>query len=991
MYAEVIIPLALPKNYTWSVPEQCQVREGCRVEVELKNKKYAGIVKRLHQDKPAAFEPKPIGNVLDVEPILHPAQLQLWEWIAGYYLCSEGEVMAAALPAHFKLSSETILVFNEEIGDDFSMLDHDEYLVAEALTIKKELKLTEVQQILDSSHVYPVIKRLIEKKVCFVWEALKETYSAKKENYILLNPEYRDEDKLAKLLNDWDPPIAEEPDSDSSSSGRSSNVNTKDFDLSSSPRPDSRQKAPKQPTGPKTPKNPKAPKQLELLLAYLHLYRTQGEVTKPDLLKKSGASDAQLKGLVEKNILLIERRSVDRLRYLPRDITIDFELSPAQQKAFEEIGEAFQTRSVCLLHGVTASGKTEIYIRQMEQIVRQGRQVLYLLPEIALTSQIIRRLQRHFGGYIGIYHSKFSQNERLEIWNKIRTGELKIILGARSALFLPFEDLGLIVADEEQDASYKQQEPAPRYHARDAAIYYASLFQAKVLLGSATPSVETYYNASRGKYGLVELNQRFGQVQLPDITIIDTKALRALFRQQARAQHKHAGPRNFSGSSHTKDTAGSSNLSNGRSSEDPAYTGNPPSANNSTPPADDAILNDLFGPPAGSANPSDNQPRANPADNNPSSNLSHVNPRGNIPRITPDTPDRIDPSSANIPDTPAPPSRDNSKIILSPQLQEAIEASLAAGKQVILFQNRRGYSPYQVCEVCGWIPQCRNCDVSLNFHKLTNKLHCHYCGTVYPPLHTCAACGNHRFVQHNFGTERIEEHLEGIFPKARIARMDIDSVRGKTAHDSLIQQFEQQRIDILVGTQMVVKGLDFGHVNLVGILDADSILSFADFRVNERAFQLMEQVSGRAGRKDGEGRVLIQVANTGHPVLSYIKAHDYKLFFQHEIAARQQFFYPPFSRIIMVTFRHKDKEVVQAAAQFFANNLKKDFGKYMVGPAEPAVGRVRNQYLMELMLKLPKDGHTISFAKHVIQQQTAILHYDKKFRSVVVIPDVDAL
>jgi len=812
MYAEVIIPLALPKNYTWSVPEQWRmsIHEGCRVEVQLRNKKYAGIVKRMHLEKPEAFQPRDILNLLDQEPIVHPAQLQLWEWVAGYYLCSEGEVMAAALPAHFKLSSETILVFNEETGDDLSHLDNDEFVVAEALHIKKELKINEVQQLLDSSHVYPVIKKLIEKKVCFVWEALKDTYSAKKESYVLLNPAYSDEEKLAPLLNDW---------------------------------------------------GGKAPRQLELLLAYLHLSRTEGEVTKSALLKKSGASDAQLKGLVEKGILIIERRNVDRLRYLPRDINIDFELTPAQQAAFDRIEQHWQERSVCLLHGVTSSGKTQVYIRQIEKVIRQGKQVLYLLPEIALTSQIIRRLQKHFGGYIGIYHSKFSQNERLEIWNKIRSGELKIILGARSSLFLPFNDLGLIVADEEHDPSYKQQEPAPRYNARDAAVYYASLFKAKVLLGSATPSVETYFNAMNGKYGLVELSERYGQVRLPGIEIVDTKKIR------------------------TKD----------------------------------------------------------------------------------------------------------GKVIISPDLHTAIEQSLAAGKQVILFQNRRGYSPYQVCEVCGWIPQCRNCDVSLNFHKLTNKLHCHYCGTVYPPVNTCAACGNHVFVQRNFGTERIEELLEEVFPKARIARMDIDSVRGKTAHDTLIQQFEQQRIDILVGTQMVVKGLDFMHVNLVGILDADGILSFADFRVNERAFQLMEQVSGRAGRMDGQGRVLIQVGNTAHPVLAYLRAHDYKLFFQHEQAARQQFFYPPYSRIILVTFRHKDKEVVQAAAQLFANNLKQELGAYLVGPAEPVVGRVRNQFLMELLLKLPKDGHTISSAKQMIQQQTAILHNHPKFRSVVIIPDVDAV
>ena len=842
MYAEVIIPLALPANYTWSVPEQwqSQVKEGCRVEVELRNKKYAGIVKRLHSDKPSAFEPKPIGNLLDTEPILHPSQQKLWEWIAEYYLCSEGEVMAAALPAHFKLSSESILSFNEEAGDDFSALDNDEFVVAEALHIRKELKLSEVQQLLDSNHVYPVIKRLIEKKVCYVWESLKETYTPKKADFVLLSPEYAAEDRLAELLNGW----------------------------------------------------ARAPKQLELLLAYLHLQKTAGEVSRSELLKKSGASAEQLKGLVDKQILIIQRRTIDRVAYLPPVIHIDFEFSAAQQTAYDGIETAFGQRPVCLLHGVTSSGKTQIYIRQIEAAIRQGRQALYLLPEIALTSQIIRRLQRHFGGHVGIYHSKFSQNERLETWNKIRTGEIKIVLGARSAIFLPFADLGLIIADEEHDASYKQQEPAPRYHARDAAIYYASLFGARVLLGSATPAVESYYNAITGKYGLVELKERFGNVPMPTIEIIDTKVVKPFKKLKVR-----------------------------------------PVAVNQESPAE-------------------------------------------APEPT---------------DDPLTGSRDYGKPILSPALHAEIEKSLAAERQIILFQNRRGYSPYQVCEVCGWIPQCRNCDVSLNFHKLTNKLHCHYCGTVYPPVTTCAACGNHRFVQRNFGTERIEEHLEAVFPKARIARMDIDSVRGKTAHDTLIQQFEQRRVDILVGTQMVVKGLDFEHVNLVGILDADSIIHFAEFRANERAFQLMEQVSGRAGRKDGEGKVLIQAADTAHPVLAYVKAHDYSLFIHHELPFRQQFGYPPFTRIIRVTFRHTSKEVVESAAGFFAITLKKEFPNYLIGPAEPVIARVRNQYLMEVMLKLPKDGQTIAFAKHIIRQQTAILHSDRKFRSVVIIPDVDAL
>ena len=398
MYAEIIIPLALPKNYTWQVPIQFQeqIRVGCRVEVILgKNKKYAGVMKKFHFEKPLAFEPKDILNILDVEPIVFEEQMKLWEWIADYYMCSEGEVMAAALPSHFKLSSETILIRNDEYGEDFSQLDHDEYLVAEALLIKKELKLSEVQQILDSSHVYPVIKRMIDKKVCFVWESLKETYSPKRETFVILSPEYESEEKLSELMNNWK----------------------------------------------------RAPKQLDLLLSYLHISKTAGEVSKSELLKKSGGSEAQLKGLEEKKIVRLEKRSIDRVQYLPRNVSIDFELTQAQEKALESVREKLSKKNVCLLHGITSSGKTLVYIKLIEQFIKEGKQVMYLLPEIALTSQIIRRLQKHFGGYIGIYHSKFNQNERIEIWNKIKSGELKIILGARSSLFLPFSDLGLIIVD----------------------------------------------------------------------------------------------------------------------------------------------------------------------------------------------------------------------------------------------------------------------------------------------------------------------------------------------------------------------------------------------------------------------------------------------------------------------------------------------------------------------------------------------------------------
>lgn len=816
LYAEIIIPLALPKNYTWFVPDHLMesVKVGCRVEVNLgKNKKYAGIVKRLHNEKPELFEPKEILNILDVEPVIYEQQLHLWEWIAHYYMCSEGEVMAAALPSHFKLSSETIVVFNDEYGEDFSALDHDEYLVAEALLIKKELKLTEVQQILDSSHVYPVINILINKKVCFVWEALKQTYSAKKETYVLLSSQYDNEEELAKLLNE-------------------------------------------------DKKLQRAEKQMELLLSYLHLMKTLGEVTKSELLKKSKASDSQLKGLMDKKILWTEKRNVDRLQFLPKDIQVDFELTENQKKTFQQIKDSLKTKQVCLLHGITSSGKTQIYIKLIEQYIRRGNQVLYMLPEIALTSQIIRRLQKHFGGHIGVYHSKFSQNERVEIWNKVKTGELKIILGARSSIFLPYSDLGLIICDEEHDTSFKQHDPAPRYNGRDAAIYFASLFGAKTILGSATPSLESYHNAAIGKYGLAELMQRFGDFQLPPIEIVDTKKI---------------------------------------------------------------------------------------------------------------------------------PQKDKTKIILSPRLIESVNEVMTRNKQVILFQNRRGYTPYQVCNTCGWIPQCKYCDVSLTYHKQSHKLICHYCGTKYAPLTTCLVCGTHNFVQRNFGTERIEEQLREVFPDAKISRMDLDTVRGKHAHDVLIQQFEQRRIDILVGTQMVVKGLDFDNVDLVGILDADALLHFADFRVNERAFQLMEQVSGRAGRKDEAGKVLIQASNPAHPVLKYVQEHDYKTMYMEELEKRKQFSYPPFSRIIHLSFKHKIKEVVSRAALHYANMLKSKYEKYLVGPAEPVISRIRNQYLMELLLKLPRDAKLIARCKKDMLEYIAVLHNEKSFRSVTVIADVDAL
>lgn len=810
IWAEIILPLALPTTYTYSIPASLvqKAMPGCRVEVVFgRQRKYAGIIKSLINKQPA-YPTKDIVNVLDDEPILYPEQLSLWQWISAYYMCSEGEVMAAALPAHFKLSSETILIYNEECGGDFTHLNDEEFLVAEALLLKKELRLTEVQQILDITHVYPIIKKLIDKQVCIVWEAMDEQYKVKKENYVILHPVYNNEDKLAGLLN--------------------------------------------------TPN--RAAKQMELLLSFLHLQKTEGDVIQSVLLKKAGATAAQLKGLVEKGILLVEKRPVDRIKAMPKNVDIDFEFSGAQQQASDKVTAAFETKQVCLLHGVTGSGKTQVYVKLIEKYFREGKQVLYLLPEIALTTQIIRRLQKHFGGNITIYHSRFSNNERIELWNKIRTGEVKIVLGARSALFLPYQNLGLVIVDEEHDASFKQHDPAPRYHARDAAIYYASLFEAKVLLGSATPSIETYFNALHDKYALVELHERFGGIKLPEIDIVDT-------RQVAQ----------------------------------------------------------------------------------------------------------------------------KGKVMLSPQLKDAMQKALDADRQVILFQNRRGYNPYLICGSCGFIPQCTHCDVSLTLHKFSNKLHCHYCGSIYPKLVTCPACGSNNWLEKNFGTEKIEEQLGEDFSGYKIARMDVDSVRGKTAHDNLIQLFEQHRLDILVGTQMVVKGLDFDKVSLVGILDADGLLAFADFRVNERAFQLMEQVSGRAGRKKEQGRVIIQATNVKHPVLQLVKLHDYKQLYTMEIENRRQFFYPPFSRIVLLTLKHKDKNTVNSAAEKLAILLKQDLKDYIVGPAAPVVNRIRNQYLMEILIKLPKErGMSIKY-KSAIRNHINLLTSEKSFKSVLVVTDVDKM
>jgi len=807
-WVEVILPLALPKIYTYALPNDLfpLAVPGKRAEVVFgRNRKYAGIINRIIDEEPK-FETREIISILDDLPLLNPEQLQFWDWIAKYYMCSEGEVMIAALPAHFKLSSETILVYNEEAGDDFSFLNDDEFIIAEGLLIKNQLSVSDVQELLGNRNVYQVVKSLLEKKICFAWEKIEEKYKPRKEKFITLNPQYTEEPAMEALLNNWKG----------------------------------------------------APRQLDLLLAYLHILHTETEVSQTALLKKAGATAAQLKGLVEKGILFSDTRIINRLpNELPR-VNIDFSLSAVQEKAFREIKDCFNFHSVCLLHAVTGSGKTHIYIRLIEEYLAKGKQVLYLLPEIALTTQIVRRLQKHFGGYLSVYHSKFNDQEKVEIWNRVRSGEAKIILGARSAIFLPFTNLGFIVVDEEHDGSYKQNDRSPRYNARDAAIYYSSLFNAKLLLGSATPSLESFYNAQNNKFGLVELTERYGHVALPAIEII---------------------------------------------------------------------------------------------------NARQVAVKG--------------------------------KLMISPQLHQAIEETVRADKQVILFQNRRGYNPYLICASCGYIPKCIHCDVSLTLHKNTNKLHCHYCGTTYPKLVTCPACGSNTWLEKNFGTEKIEELLEEEFPDFKVARMDIDSVKGKHAHDLLIHQFERQDIDILVGTQMVVKGLDFEKVQLVAILDADSLLSFADFRVNERAYQLMEQVSGRAGRKFEQGRVIIQAINVQHPVLDMVREHDFQKMAHFELPNRKQFNYPPFSRLIKLTLKHKQRELLDRAASQLVIELQISLKDWVIGPAIPPIGRIRGFYLSEILIEIPKTAGNNQGIKTAIRNCINLLITEKQFRTVQVIVDVD--
>ncbi len=829
LFVNVLLPLPVPGLFTYRVPFDLNdaVVVGKRVVVQFGAKKiYTALIHGITGKVPAV-QTKYILSVLDLKPVVNEFQFRFWEWIASYYCCHLGEVMNAALPSALKLASESRIMLNPDAVIDPGTLSEKEYLLITALQETGKLSLTDASRTIELIKIIPLIHTLIEKGYVLTEEEIGEKFRPKSESYIRLAQEYTGEKELNTIYNQLEK---------------------------------------------------KAPKQLELLIEYVQLSQClsgpAAEVTRAALFQRVNEAPSKLKSLLKKGVFEQYEKQVSRLKHGEATSSAGaIELMEGQTLALAKIREEFETKNVVLLHGVTSSGKTELYIKLIRETLDAGRQVLYLLPEIALTAQIINRLQKFFGKEVGIYHSRYDENERVEIWQRVENyssdpsrlenSELhesyQVILGARSALFLPFSNLGLIIVDEEHDSSYKQYDPAPRYNARDSAIFLASLHKAKVLLGSATPCIETFYNAKINKYGMAGIPDRFGGVLMPAIEVVNL-----------REEHK----------------------------------------------------------------------------------------------------------------------RKRMKSIFSLQLLESIEAALALGEQVILFQNRRGFSLHIDCDNCNWVPQCIQCDVSLVYHKKQNLLRCHYCGYSTSVPDKCPDCGYTGLKMKGFGTEKIEEELSIFFPNARIARLDLDSTRAKNSLQRIIADFEDRRIDILAGTQMVTKGLDFDNVSLVGILNADSLLSYPDFRSYERSYQLMAQVAGRAGRSSKQGKVLIQAFNPGHEIIKFVIDNNYVGMFESQLAERKRYNYPPFNRLIQVTLKHAQSELLNEAAAELAKTLRKKFGKRVLGPEFPQVTRIKNLFLKNILIKL-EQGVNLSKVKEEILSDVDKLHSIRVFSQVRVILNVD--
>ncbi|MDB5125419.1 MAG: priA [Mucilaginibacter sp.] len=812
LFVEVILPLAIAKNYTYRVPFEMNgaVMVGKRVVVQFgKSKLYTAIIAAISNRAPERYQAKYVIELLDDTPVVSEWQLQFWQWLAEYYMCNMGEVMNAALPSALKLASETRIMLNKDFEIDRAALHDKEFLIVEALDIQPELTVSDIAKLLGQKTVMPILKLLFEKNIIHISEDISDRYKPRTRTFLTLNPVYHDQENLKELFA-----ILEK----------------------------------------------RAPKQADAVLAYIKLSRHQKTVSRNELIDESGAGAASIKSLVEKEVFIAEEKNVSRLFYDENETYNNFELSEQQQQMLLHIGEEFNQKDVVLLHGVTSSGKTQIYIRLIEEMIASGRQVLYLLPEIALTTHIIERLRMYFGANIGVYHSRFNDNERVEVWQKVLNNEYKVVLGARSSVFLPFHDLGLIIVDEEHETSYKQFDPAPRYNARDAAIFLANMHKAKVLLGSATPSFESYYNARMQKYGLAELTERFGGVKLPEIEVVSI----------------------------TEETK--------RKTIQSHFTS--------------VLMND-------------------------------------------------------------------------------IKQALSNKEQVILFQNRRGYAPVLMCKICAYTPKCINCDVSLTYHKSSGKLHCHYCGYKEDAPQICPACGSTHLEYKGFGTEKVEDELALLLPEARIARMDLDTTRSRNSLQTILNDLEEKKIDILVGTQMVAKGLDFSDVTVIGIINADSLLKFPDYRANERSYQMLAQVSGRAGRRGKQGKVVIQTYDPGHRVIKQVIENNYNDLYFTEMEERRSFKYPPFYRIINLDIKHKDPEMVFNQAAYLAAELRKHFGERVIGPEFPLIGRIRNYYIKSIMLKFEKDNVSINKAKAIIREVITQFQTTKLSKGSVVQPDVD--
>ena len=812
-FIDVIIPLPIKQTFTYRVrdAEAAFLRPGMRVVVPFgRNKLRTALVFGVGADALPEYETKEIDQILDQQPIVTKTQLSFWQWMADYYMCTLGEVMKAALPGGMLLESETFIQLLNPEPDQWPELSDAEYLVMEALCTQPRISIDEVRAILSRNSVMGVIYALIDRGLVAAQEQLDDKYKPLVRPFVRLNPEILNETRLNQVLE-----------------GLS-----------------------------------RAPKQRELLLFLLSKPHEE-EIQQAQLLKSAQSNSSVLNTLVDKNFVVIKRRAVDRAPVHEGPTEDLSALSPAQQQALGEIKAYFEQGSICLLHGITSSGKTRLYMHLMQEVLAKQQQVLFIVPEIALTTQLIMRLQRFYGPHVGVYHSRQSSAERVELFQKVKQQDpsVQIVVGARSAIFLPFGDLGLVVLDESHEPSLKQHNPAPRYHGRDAAIMLAHRHGAKVLLGSATPSLESFSNTQQKKFGLVSLNQRYGGVLPPHIELVD---LSEQYRKKLMKHH------------------------------------------------------------------------------------------------------------------------------FSAPLIQAIEQVLSRGEQVVLFQNRRGFSALIECLTCGHVPQCPDCDVSLTYHSHQELLRCHYCGHEQGVPHNCVTCGGHELDRIGLGTQQIEQTLTALFPEARLARMDQDTTKGKYAFTRLIERMNQGEIDILVGTQMLAKGLDFDRVSLVGILNADQLMNFPDFRAQERAFQLMSQVSGRAGRRGVQGRVLIQTYSPDHPLLRQVVNGDYTTMYQQQNEQRRQFQYPPYCKLIRVTIKHRELGLCQSAATWLYKVMEQKLGTLVLGPVAPPVSRIRNQYIQQLLIKVPQEqslSGTKVFLTKVLQRFTL----QKEFARVSVSFDVDPI